>query len=160
MDGCGRVTMGQDGALRPPPFETPRGRGSSGSAGLGAMRVAGTTYYERGAEGPGRRRAGTATRSASARKGKQSPVSAANPLSWTVNRDRDLTHLSSVYQDYDMGWSPSGTCSGRASWATAIRPRWAARELCASPEWWALPGTCPASIMSSYGGPPPVSTAP
>jgi len=38
VDGCGRVTMGQDGALRPPPFETPRGRGSSGQAGLGAAR--------------------------------------------------------------------------------------------------------------------------
>jgi len=103
--GNGRLGAGQRGdpARRrgpirpdlygPPPFETPRGRGSSGSAGLGAMRVAGTTYYEWGAEGPGRRRAGTATRSASARKGKQSPVCASGQRTRKVDSSGDVTML-------------------------------------------------------------------
>jgi len=32
---------------------------------------------------------------------------AANQLSWTVNRKGDLTHLSSVYYEYDMDGLPA-----------------------------------------------------
>jgi len=54
---------------------------------------AGTTCYEWDSEGPGRRRAGTATRSANARKGKQSPVCADSQRTRKVDSPGDVTML-------------------------------------------------------------------